>query len=166
MKKELMPILFQFESERIKAIWKNLSQLNFFDLVSNCQKEINEVIKKENGNVSRIKIWVMKKIENEKKRKINELLNKYEKDFNYTHVDKDESQKMKIILDLKFGEEKIKKWIKENSDKNKIKIREIYNRLEDDYFISAIIDEEEAIEKIIELNYDYERLKVWVEEII
>jgi len=67
---------------------------------------------------------------------------------------------------LKFGEEKIKKWIKENSDKNKIKIREIYNRLEDDYFISAIIDEEEAIEKIIELNYDYERLKVWVEEII
>jgi len=96
MKKELMPILFQFESERIKAIWKNLSQLNFFDLVSNCQKEINEVIKKENGNVSRIKIWVMKKIENEKKHKINELLNKYEKDFNYTHVDKDESQKMKI----------------------------------------------------------------------
>ena len=166
MKKELMPILFQFDSERIKAIWKNLSQLNFFHLISNCQKEINEVIKKENGNVSRIKMWVMKKIENEKKRKINELLNKYENDFNYTHVDKDESQKMKIILDLKFDEEKIKKWIKENSDKNKIKIREIYNRLEDDFVISAIIDDEEAIAKIIELNYDYERLKVWAEEII
>ena len=136
LKKELVPIQIQLESERIKEIWKNLSQLNFFDLISNCQKEINEVIKKENGNISRIKIWILQKIENEKKRKINELLNKYQKDFNYTDVARDESKKMKIILELKFDEEKIKKWIEENSDKNKIKIEEIYNRLEDEYLVS------------------------------
>ena len=73
---------------------------------------------------------------------------------------------MKIILELKFDEEKIKKWIEENSDKKKIKIEEIYNRLEEEYLVSNFLDEEEVVAKIIEFNYDYEKVKVWCEELI
>ena len=166
---ESAPISLQdrFESDRIKAIWKNLAQLNFFDLVSKYQKKINEIIKKENGNVSRIKIWVMQKIEKEKKHKMSELLNKYRKDFEFTKVANDENQKKQIILDLKFDEEKIMNWIEENSDDiniKKIDVEEIFNRLDDEFVVSCFLDKEEVIGKIKEFNYDYEKVQNWVEE--
>jgi hypothetical protein len=166
---ESAPISLQerFEADRIKAIWKNLAQLNFFDLVSKYQKKINEIIKKENGNVSRIKIWVMQKIEKEKKHKMSELLNKYRKDFEFTKVANDENQKKQIILDLKFEEEKIMNWIEENSDDiniKKIDAEEIFNRLDDEFVVSCFLDKEELIGKIKEFNYDYEKVQNWVEE--
>ena len=166
---ESTPISIQerFEADRIKAIWKNLAQLNFFDLVSKYQKKINEIIKKENGNVSRIKIWVMQKIEKEKKHKMSELLNKYRKDFEFTKVANDENQKKQIILDLKFDEEKIMNWIEENSDDiniKKIDVEEIFNRLDDEFVVSCFLDKEEVIGKIKEFNYDYEKVQNWVEE--
>ena len=166
---EPAPISMQerFEADRIKAIWKNISQLNFFDLVSNYQKKINEIIKKENGNVSRIKIWVMKKIEKVKKRKMNELLNKYRKDFEFTCAANDENQKKQIILDSKFDEEKIQNWIEDNSDEIKIKkieAEEIYSRLDDEFVVSNFLEKEEVIGKIIEFNYDFEKITYWVEE--
>ena len=166
---ESAPISLQerFEADRIKAIWKNLAQLNFFDLVSKYQKKINEIIKKENGNVSRIKIWVMQKIEKEKKHKMSELLNKYRKDFEFTKVANDENQKKQIILDLKFDEEKIMNWIEENSDDiniKKIDVEEIFNRLDDEFVVSCFLDKEEVIGKIKEFNYDYEKVQNWVEE--
>ena len=166
---ESAPISLQerFEADRIKAIWKNLAQLNFFDLVSKYQKKINEIIKKENGNVSRIKIWVMQKIEKEKKHKMSELLNKYRKDFEFTKVANDENQKKQIILDLKFDEEKIMNWIEENSDDiniKKIDVEEIFNRLDEEFIVSCFLDKEEVIGKIKEFNYDYEKVQNWVEE--
>ena len=166
---ESAPISLQerFEADRIKAIWKNLAQLNFFDLVSKYQKKINEIIKKENGNASRIKIWVMQKIEKEKKHKMSELLNKYRKDFEFTKVANDENQKKQIILDLKFDEEKIMNWIEENSDDiniKKIDVEEIFNRLDDEFVVSCFLDKEEVIGKIKEFNYDYEKVQNWVEE--
>ena len=166
---ESAPISLQerFEADRIKAIWKNLAQLNFFDLVSKYQKKINEIIKKENGNASRIKIWVMQKIEKEKKHKMSELLNKYRKDFEFTQVANDENQKKQIILDLKFDEEKIMNWIEENSDDiniKKIDVEEIFNRLDDEFVVSCFLDKEEVIGKIKEFNYDYEKVQNWVEE--
>ena len=166
---ESAPISLQerFEADRIKAIWKNLAQLNFFDLVSKYQKKINEIIKKENGNVSRIKIWLMQKIEKEKKHKMSELLNKYRKDFEFTKVANDENQKKQIILDLKFDEEKIMNWIEENSDDiniKKIDVEEIFNRLDDEFVVSCFLDKEEVIGKIKEFNYDYEKVQNWVEE--
>ena len=157
----------RFEADRIKAIWKNISQLNFFELVSNYQKKINEIIKKENGNVSRIKIWVMKKIEKVKKRKMNELLNKYRKDFEFTCAANDENQKKQIILDSKFDEEKIQNWIEDNSDEiklKKIEAEEIYSRLDDEFVVSNFLEKEEVIGKIIEFNYDFEKITYWVEE--
>ena len=166
---ESAPISLQerFEADRIKAIWKNLAQLNFFDLVSKYQKKINEIIKKENGNASRIKIWVMQKIEKEKKHKMSELLNKYRKDFEFTKVANDENQKKQIILDLKFDEGKIMNWIEENSDDiniKKIDVEEIFNRLDDEFVVSCFLDKEEVIGKIKEFNYDYEKVQNWVEE--
>ena len=166
---ESAPISLQerFEADRIKAIWKNLAQLNFFDLVSKYQKKINEIIKKENGNASRIKIWVMQKIEKEKKHKMSELLNKYRKDFEFTQVANDENQKKQIILDLKFDEEKIMNWIEENSDDinlKKIDAEEIFNRLDELFIVSMFMDKEEVIRKIKEFNYDYEKVQNWVEE--
>lgn len=39
----------------------------------------------------------------------------------------------------------------------------IYERLNEEYKVSDFIEEKELISKIKELNYDYEKIKEWVE---
>ena len=53
---------------------------------------------------------------------------------------------------------------KKNSDIECKKIEKVYNELEDEYFISTIMDVEKVIEKIIELNCNVEEMKNWVNE--
>jgi hypothetical protein len=40
----------------------------------------------------------------------------------------------------------------------------VYNQLEDEYFISTIMDLEKVIEKIIELNCNEKQMNNWVNE--
>ena len=54
--------------------------------------------------------------------------------------------------------------MKKNSDIECKKIEKVYNELEDEYFISTIMDVEKVIEKIIELNCNVEEIKNWVNE--
>jgi hypothetical protein len=40
----------------------------------------------------------------------------------------------------------------------------VYDQLEDEYYISTIMDVEKVIEKIIDLNCNYEEINKWVNE--
>jgi len=101
----------------VEKIWNNLKELEFFDLISDNKEEINKKIQDENGNVSQIKIWVKQEIENKKQNKIKEILEKYQEEFNKTTVKGDESKIKEIILEKKFNEIDIKKWIENNTEK-------------------------------------------------
>lgn len=103
--------------KKLEKIWNNLKELEFFDLISDNKEEINKKIQDENGNVSQIKIWVKQEIENKKQNKIKEILEKYQEEFNKTTVKGDESKIKEIILEKKFNEIDIKKWIENNTEK-------------------------------------------------
>ena len=143
-------------------IWKNLKQLEFFKILDK-NDEIIKKIKSENGNLSKIKIWVMQEIENKKQSKIKELLNKYQEDFKSNTSAKDESKIKAIILEKKFDEEQIKKWIKENPE-NDQKAEEIFNKLNDELKADDFLVKKDVIAKIREFNYDFEKSKEWVED--
>ena len=53
---------------------------------------------------------------------------------------------------------------KKNSDIEYKKIEKVYDQLEDEYYISTIMDVEKVIEKIIDLNCNYEEINKWVNE--
>ena len=168
----------------LEKIWNNLRELEFFDLISDNKEEINKKIQDENGNASTIKIWVKQKIEIKKGNKIKELLGKYKEDFNKTTAKEDESKQKEIILENKFNEIEIKKWIEankekiaepiaqpgpkpepdQNPDQNDQRAEEIYQRLDEEFVVGNFMTKEDVIAKIIEFNYDYEKVKGWVED--
>jgi hypothetical protein len=53
---------------------------------------------------------------------------------------------------------------KKNSDIEYKEIEKVYDQLEDEYYISTIMNVEQVIEKIIDLNYNYEEINKWVNE--
>lgn len=53
---------------------------------------------------------------------------------------------------------------KKNSDTEYKKIEKVYDQLEDEYYISTIMNVEQVIEKIIDLNSNYEEINKWVNE--
>ena len=53
---------------------------------------------------------------------------------------------------------------KKNSDIEYKKIEKVYDQLEDEYYISTIMNVEQVIEKIIDLNCNYEEINKWVNE--
>ena len=169
-----------------EKILNNLKELEFFDLVSENIEEIKKKIQDENGNVSKIKIWVKLQIENKKEYKIKELLGKYQGEFNKTIAKEDESKQKQIIIEAKFDENEIKKWIDENKEKepepipqpnpepnpkpnpepaeNDTRAEDIYNRLDEELVIGGFLDKDEVIAKIKALEYDYDKCREWCEE--
>jgi len=169
-----------------EKILNNIKELEFFDLVSENIEEIKKKIQDENGNVSKIKIWVKLQIENKKEYKIKELLGKYQGEFNKTIAKEDESKQKQIIIEAKFDENEIKKWIDENKEKepepipqpnpepnpkpnpepaeNDTRAEDIYNRLDEELVIGGFLDKDEVIAKIKALEYDYDKCREWCEE--
>ena len=56
--------------------------------------------------------------------------------------------------------------IKKNSDIEYKKIERVYDKLEDEYYISTIMNAEKVIEKIIDLNCNSKEMDKWVNEIM
>ena len=147
----------------LNYIWKNLKQIEFFEILDK-NDEIIKKMESENGNLKKIKDWLLQEIENKKQSKIKELLNKFQEDFKSSSVAEGDNKKKAIILEKKFDEEQIKKWIKENP---KIiidsKAEDIYDRLDKELKVDDFLDKKVLIAKILEFNYDYEKSKEWVE---
>ena len=78
-----------------------------------------------------------------------------------------------LIFDIKY----IKKCIGENKAKeaelkpvpkpipdiDDSRLEEIYKRLDEEFFVGNFLQEDLVKQKIIEFNYDYEKIKNWVE---
>ena len=48
-------------------------------------------------------------------------------------------------------------------DIDESRVEEIYNMLDDEFVVSSFFDKDEVMTKIIEYNYDYEKMKEYIE---
>ncbi len=103
--------------------------------------------------------------------KIMNLLEKLNNQFNLMLI-KEEIEKK--IIEFNFDEDKIIDWIIKNKNNenifykglNKEVIDNIYNELDEEYNISAFLEVEEVINKIIEFKGNIDALNNWILEII
>ena len=153
----------------------------YFDLVLD-ENEVKKIIINKNGEEEEIKEIIKTKYEEEKQKKIKDLLNKLKQEINFDKYLNDDQVKEKILF-YKFKENEIKDWIKSKKpkdpepvpepkpepepnpdpDNKEKKIQEIIDQLEADYYISGFIDDDEIREIIVNYNFDSERIKAWVE---
>ena len=168
-------------NEEINTILNKLKDENeYFDLVLD-ENEVKKIIIDKNGEEEEIKEIIKQKYEEEKQKKIEDLLNKLKQEINFDKYLNDDQVKEKILF-YKFKENEIKDWIKSKKPKEPEpvpepepkpepkpgpdpdeKIQAIIDQLEADYYISGFIDEDEIKEIIVKYNFDYEKIKVWVE---
>ena len=79
---------------------------------------------------------------------------------------KEKEEKERLEREAKEREEKERKE-KEDKEKNDEKrVQDIFNRLEDEFYISSFKSEDEIKEKIREFNYDDEKINSWIESIM
>ena len=112
-----------------------------------------------------------KQIEEEEKKKINELFNKLNQEFDSKLQKEEIVQKIK---EFNFDKYKIRKYINNKKSYeiynidyqglNKEEVENLYNELDQEYNLSAIMDKKEVILKIIELRYDRDALNDWIFE--
>ncbi len=103
--------------------------------------------------------------------KMMDLLEKLNNQFNLMLI-KEEIEKK--IIEFNFDEDKIIDWIIKNKNNenifykglNKEVIDNIYNELDEEYNISAFLEVEEVINKIIEFKGNIDALNNWILEII
>ena len=111
------------------------------------------------------KIINMPKIE--LKKKFKEII----KDIDINNENKEEI--LDKIIDLDFNKQEIlklykKKYIPYNPQiqgNNDELVQQIYEELDEEYYVSGFIEENVVKNKILELNYDRERLVQWIEQI-
>ena len=152
--------------EEIKNIMNNLKRE--YDLLELILKsdEIKKIINEQKGDINKIKNLIGEKYANEKEKKIIELMEKLQKETNYQDFLRDDDVEAKIP-EYKFDEKAIKEWIQSRNDKppkpiiDEKRIREIYDKIDGEYYISGVIDFEEFKKEAIKLNYDEDKLRDW-----
>ena len=75
--------------------------------------------------------------------------------------------KINKIIELKFNENEIRNFFKAaKNEEEDPKVMEIFNELEDGYYLTCLKEKKEIIEKIIELKCDRDKIDEWVEDVI
>lgn len=177
---------------KIKKSEKILSQEKITNILNNLKNEIknfnlflqdNDVIKiiQENkGDESKIKDIIKEKYNDNKKNKVNEILDKLEKELNFSkYLKRDDVEEQ--IINLALDENEIKKYIKKHEPQpnqelqpnpqpqpgtqpiNEEKIQEIINKLNTFCNATSLIGREELKKQIIAHNYDLEKMKEYLE---
>ena len=113
------------------------------------------------------------KINNERKEqdKKRNILNAEQiyKELNMDKFKIDRNEAICFIIEHNFDKGKIQKWINEKKGKTEKKIdetllKEVFNELDINFDIShSNISEEEVKKKILEYNYDIEKVTIWIE---
>ena len=108
-----------------------------------------------------------KQIEEKEKKRINELFDKLNEKFD-SKLQKEEI--VRKIKEFNFDEDKIKEYIKKNNNNiyyqglNKEEVENLYNELDQEFNLSAIMDKDIVIKKIIEMRCDKDSLIDWIFE--
>ena len=158
----------------ISTINKNKKKMNMF--FSELIKSLNISFDEEKNNIKFDEYYIIQKKEDERKQieeeeeKFNSLFDKLNEEFDSKLKKKEIVQKIK---EFDFDEDKIKEYIKKKIDDNnnidyqglnKEDVENLYNELNQEFYIALIMDKEEVISKIIELNRDRDKLNDWIIE--
>jgi len=147
-------LLIYYKDEYLRnIIMKNISKNNL--------KDISKIIFKRKDNILNIK----KFHENEMDLKINKIKEDYEKKQKEMIEEFNKEREKKIIKICELEKEiyEKEKKIKKYKEKEDQKIKEIYDRLDEEMVISSFLNNIEVENKIKELNYDYNLIRSWVE---
>ena len=79
---------------------------------------------------------------------------------------KEEEEKQSEVIQLNPGRGDDSDHHSEDIDEEEKKIQDIYNKLEEEYYISNFKQEDEVKEKIKELNFDNDAITSWIESIM
>jgi len=152
------------QKEQIKYLLKSQNEKN--EIINNLvlkNKEMENNLKLKENDINQLKIENCKKTND-----INQLkIENYKKTNEIKQIKQELLQLQNIFfLMTKYlnNNEKEKKKINDIDINNRV--QEIYNRLEDEFYISSFKTEEEIKKKIIELNLDNEKIDEWIESIM
>ena len=149
------------------------SEVKFFDFLSD--KDAVKIIE-ENINLGedQIKQIIEQNIEKIKEEKVKDLLDKFENEIHFSEFLNNDQVKEKI-LSFEFDEKKINEWIINQKPKDpepqpkpepgpsqNLDVKKIYQDLDENYNISAYLEDDEVYNKIRELNGDVEKLIEWI----
>lgn len=147
-------------------------------------KEVTQIIINKKGEVNEIKQLIKEKYENLKQKKLDDLFNELEQEFHFSN-DLTKNEVQDKIISLNFNIDEIKNYIRNKISKPQPnpqpqpqpnpqphpqpqpmdnRIKEILDKLEDEYYVSGFLNQNEITEKIINLNFDYEKIVEWVQE--
>lgn len=164
------------EKKNINDILSKIkSEVKFFDFLSD--KDAVKIIE-ENINLGedQIKQNIEQNIEKIKEKKVKDLLDKFENEIHFSKFLNNDQVKEKI-LSFEFDEKKINEWIINQKPKDpepqpkpepgpsqNLDVEKIYKILDEEYNISAYLEDDEVFKKIIELNGDLEKLYEWISD--
>ncbi len=164
------------EKKNINDILSKIkSEVKFFDFLSD--KDAVKIIE-ENINLGedQIKQIIEQNIEKIKKKKVKDLLDKFENEIHFSKFLNNDQVKEKI-LSFEFDEKKINEWIINQKPKDpepqpkpepgpsqNLDVEKIYQILDENYNISTYLEDDEVYNKIKELNGDVDKLLEWVPE--
>ena len=138
------------QKEQIKYLLKSQNEKN--EIINNLvlkNKEMENNLKLKENDINQLKIENYKKT-NEIKQIKQELLQLQNIFFLMTKYLNNNEKEKKKINDIYINN----------------RVQEIYNRLEDEFYISSFKTEEEVKKKIIELNLDDDKINAWIESIM
>ena len=146
------------EKERIRREEEEKERIRREQEEKERKRQEEERIKKEKER---------KQIEEKEKKRINELFDKLNEKFD-SKLQKEEI--VRKIKEFNFDEDKIKEYIKKNNNNiyyqglNKEEVENLYNELDQEFNLSAIMDKDIVIKKIIEMRCDKDSLIDWIFE--
>ena len=162
------------EKKNINDILSKIkSEVKFFDFLSD--KDAVKIIE-ENINLGedQIKQIIEQNIEKIKEKKVKDLLDKFENEIHFSEFLNNDQVKEKI-LSFEFDEKRINEWIINQKPKDpehqpkpepgpsqNLDVEKIYKILDEEYNISAYLEDDEVFNKIRELNGDVEKLIEWI----
>ena len=124
------------------------------------RNEALNIIIEKNFDKKKIKEFIDGKERRIEAERIYNKLIKFD-DVDFSGLSKDEILN-KIQSELSLDEVVVRNFF----TKDKVKVKKIYDELEDEFGISGFMDEEYAKDKIRELKYDREKINQWVENIL
>jgi len=164
------------EKKNINDILSKIkSEVKFFDFLSD--KDAVKIIE-ENINLGedQIKQNIEQNIEKIKEKKVKDLLDKFENEIHFSEFLNNDQVKEKI-LSFEFDEKRINEWIINQKPKDpehqpkpepgpsqNLDVEKIYQYLDEEYNISAYLEDDEVFNKIRELNGDVEKLIEWISD--
>ena len=144
-----------------KQIYEELiKEFPIYNNLINKEEILNRVIN-NSFNIEEYKKSINEQIKKIEKKQINEKAEQIYNQLDFKNFDIDKNEIIALIIELKFDKEKIQKIINEKIKKNEIEKAEIiYEKLSqlEDIDISKY-DKNEVIGKIIEVNFNIEKLR-------